>query len=122
MSNQRVVIYARSRDKTAVDIQAKSMQTYCQRNGYEVMGTVRDKRSGKHINRWNIRKAIKLAIKTKSAMIVTSNLSRISRNTLNVITFLNHIEKHEIKLRCADEELTLKNGNAFSKEFLKSFH
>lgn len=68
-----------------------------------------------------VKKAIRLARKFGADFIVTKNISRISRNTLNVITYLNHIAKHDVKLLCADEDMTFEDGNAFSKEFLKSF-
>lgn len=117
----KAIIYARNTYKKSIDIQVKNMQTYCQKEGIEVVAIVRDKRTGKRVNRWKLKKAIRLARKFGADLIVTKNISRISRDTLNVITYLNHIAKHNVKLRCADEDMTFEDGNAFSKEFLKSF-
>ncbi len=52
----KAIIYARNTYKKSIDIQVKNMQTYCQKKGIEVVAIVRDKRTGKRVNRWKLKK------------------------------------------------------------------
>ena len=113
----KAIIYARNTRKKSIGAQVERVQKYCNDNGIEVVGIVRDNRKGKRVNRWKLKKSIRMAKRKDAELIVTYNLSRISRNLLSVITYLNHIEKHNIKLCCTEERLILKNGNGFSKLF-----
>lgn len=85
MSKQKAVIYARNTDKRHIDSQVQHLLSYCDCENLEVVGIVRDKRKGKNIRRWKLRKAEHLAKRKQADFIVMTDVSRISRSMLNAI-------------------------------------
>ncbi|MBP3626688.1 MAG: recombinase family protein [Clostridia bacterium] len=106
MSMQKAVIYARNTNKRYIDGQVQHLLSYCDCENLDVVGIVRDKRNGKNIRRWRLRKAERLAKRKQADFIVMINVSRISRSVLNVIKYRDIIKENGIKLKFSDDEIT----------------
>lgn len=121
MSNPKAIIYVRNTVKKQLGNQVQHLLSYCDCENLDVVGIVRDKKASKNIKRWKLRKAERLARKKQAEFIVMADISRISRSTLNVIKYLEHIKEEKLKVKFSDCQVTFEQFNNSLSEHFKAF-
>lgn len=76
---QKVVIYARAGNETALERQVQMLGAHAKEQGWNVTGIYTDIASGKVRNRKGLSKMVSVALCGKSVVILTLDLSRLFR-------------------------------------------
>lgn len=98
----RVAIYCRmatdNDESRGLEIQKSQLRNYAQAQGYAVVAEVSEVAKGLSLDRPGIRELLNLAAQSRIEEILVANLSRISRNTGDLIRFEEKLGKRHIRL------------------------
>jgi predicted site-specific integrase-resolvase len=94
--NKRVCIYCRTaqNDQASLDFQVKQLTNFAKQKGLEITKIVSEFGSGLNLNRDGLIKIMKVAKSKQADMILTRDVSRISRDTLYSLKFIENIHKY----------------------------
>lgn len=106
----RVAIYTRvstedqAQEGFSLEAQKDKLTEYCKLNGYTIAGIYSDEGlSGKNTMRPRLQAMLKDAESRMFDLVLVWDISRISRNTLDLLTIAQHFEKHNIGLKSYSE-------------------
>lgn len=102
MSKQKVVLFCRSETKPQLAFQMEQLKQYADANNCEVVAVVTEQRNGVSARRWKLNLAMRIAQK-RSAGILMSNISRVSRITQIAEKFLLRMKRRQIQLYTMEE-------------------
>ena len=98
----RVAIYCRmatdNGECRGLEMQKGQLRRYAQAHGYAVMAEVSEVSKGCSLDRPGIRELLSMAAQDRIEEILVANLSRISRNTTDLLRFEEKLGKQNIRL------------------------
>lgn len=98
----RVAMYCRmatdNDENRGLEIQKSQLRNYAQEQGYAVIAEVSEVAKGLSLDRPGIRELLSLAAQNRIEEILVANLSRISRNTGDLLRFEEKLGKQHIRL------------------------
>lgn len=98
----RVAIYCRmatdNGECRGLEMQKGQLRRYAQAHGYAVMAEVSEVAKGSSLDRPGIRELLSMAAQDRIEEILVANLSRISRNTADLLRFEEKLGKQDIRL------------------------
>ncbi len=98
----RVAIYCRmatdNDECRGLEMQKSQLRSYAQAHGYAVMAEVSEVAKGCSLDRPGIRELLSMAAQDRIEEILVANLSRILRNTADLLRFEEKLGKKDIRL------------------------
>lgn len=98
----RAAIYCRmatdNDNSRGLEMQKSYLRNYAQAQGYSVVAEVSEVAKGRSLDRPGIRELLGLAAQSRIEEILVTNLSRISRNTGDLLRFEEKLGKQHIRL------------------------
>lgn len=94
--NKRVCIYCRTaqNDQANLDSQIKQLTDFAKQKSLEIVKIISEFGSGLNLNRNGLNEITKLAESKQVDMILTRDVSRISRDTFHSLKFIENIRKY----------------------------
>lgn len=116
----KVAIYCRvgRKEQLAVDMQESKIQNYCKQQGYEVFKSYVDNGfSANDKTRPSYNLMLEDLKQNQFDMIITSDISRLNRTTIDLEEFINLIRKYNCNLKILNGNIdtSTATGNLFVK-------
>lgn len=94
--SKKVCIYCRvaQEDQASLDFQVKQLTDFAKQKGLEIVKVIAEMGSGLKLEREGLYKITKIAKAKQADMILTRDVSRISRDTFHSLKFIENIRKH----------------------------
>jgi DNA invertase Pin-like site-specific DNA recombinase len=125
MSKNGAVGYARvsseeqARENNSLPMQKRKISSYCDQNGFSLLQTFEDSKSGRDMYRPGLHKLLEFCEgnRERVSCVIVSDLSRLNRNLFDQATIITRLNALGIELVSIDEPLT--NDSALGK-FLRN--
>lgn len=104
----RVAIYcrlARAEETIMLDVQREKLRVYAKMQGYDIVAEIAEISNGISVNRPGIRELYNLANHHVIDAVLTINLSRIGRNTGDVLCLARKLEKRQVTIHTIQDNL-----------------
>lgn len=118
----RVSTEQQSNSEVGANTQLEMCQRWAMSNGIEVVQVCEDLGiSGSVANRDGLNEAKSIIQKGEANIVICASLSRIGRNLLNVLSFIDEIgvKKNKCRLVCIQEGIDTKNGGLMANVFIQ---
>ncbi len=94
--NKKVCVYCRvATEKQAnLDFQIKNLKNFAKQKNLEIVKIISEFGSGSDLNRDGLHELVKIAKSKQADIILTRDVSRISRDTVYNLKFIEDIKKH----------------------------
>lgn len=102
--NKKVCIYCRTAqdDQAVLDSQIENLQNFAKQKGLEIVKIISEFGSGLNLERKGLDEIMEVAKSKQADMILTRDVSRISRDTFYSLKFINNIRKN-VELKTVDD-------------------
>ena len=104
MEHKRTWIYCRVAypDAHALAVQQASLETFAEKQGFEIVGTTAEQASGLDFSRRGLAEVSNAVDAGKVDLLLVANLSRLGRDVTGVDAYLRWLEDQFVEVVCAD--------------------
>ena len=104
MEHKRTWIYCRVAypDAHALAVQQASLETFAEKQGFEIVGTTAEQASGLDFSRRGLAEVSNAVDAGKVDLLLVTNLSRLGRDAVKTDAYLRWLEDRFVEVVCAD--------------------
>ena len=104
MEHKRTWIYCRVAypDAHALAVQQASLETFAEKQGFEIVGTTAEQASGLDFSRRGLAEVSNAVDAGKVDLLLVANLSRLGRDVVKTDAYLHWLEDRFVEVVCAD--------------------
>lgn len=104
MEHKRTWIYCRVAypDAHALAVQQASLETFAEKQGFEIVGTTAEQASGLDFSRRGLAEVSNAVDAGKVDLLLMTNLSRLGRDAVKTDAYLRWLEDQFVEVVCAD--------------------
>lgn len=104
MEHKRTWIYCRVAypDAHTLAVQQASLETFAEKQGFEIVGTTAEQASGLDFSRRGLAEVSNAVDARKVDLLLVTNLSRLGRDAVKTDAYLRWLEDRFVEVVCAD--------------------